>query len=118
MRKIYILDGDRLFSECLKIYLQGRFFVRYFPNPFEIMTGIEEEIPDLIISEANLPGASVFSLLNELISYPDTAIIPIIILSDTKFPERDLKDYNIKVILKKEKLKPEEIVYYAERYTR
>ena len=81
------------------------------------MNSLDENLPSLIFLDILLPGPDGFTFLNEIMSYPDTSKIPIILITSLNLEKFDLKVYGIKGILKKDKMKPEEIKVYVERYT-
>lgn len=118
---IFIIDCDRLFAECLRTSIlnepEFRGEVRIFTNAVEALNALDETWPELIFTEVLLPGVDAFSMLNELISYPDTANLPVILVTNLALKLTDLKVYPIKAILNKENLEPEVIRTYVKRYT-
>ncbi len=88
-----------------------------FKNPIDAMYSLEDPLPSLIFLDVLLPGADAFTFLHELLSYPDTAKIPIVIVSALDLSKFDLKLYGVRAILNKETLTPEDIFYYVERYS-
>ena len=118
---IFIIDCDRLFAECLRTSIlndpEFKGEVRIFTNAIEALNALDETWPELIFTEVLLPGVDAFSMLNELISYPDTANLPIILVTNLALKLADLKVYPIKAILNKENLEPETIRAYVKRYT-
>ena len=58
-------------------------------------------------------GPDGFSFLNELISYNDTAKIPVVIMTSLNLEKYDLDHYNIKHIFQKETMTPQQIVEVA-----
>ena len=59
-----------------------------------------------------------FTFLNELLSYTDTAKIPIVIVSSIDFSGRDLTEYGVVGVLDKTKMLPKEISEYAKKYAK
>lgn len=119
---IYIIDDDEKMSACLARILNSEksknYKIKTFKNIPEVMPALDEPpLPNLIFLDVLLPGFDGFSFLNEIASYPDTAKIPIILVSSLDFQEKDLKIYGVKGILRKEDMTPKEIIDYAKRYS-
>ena len=105
---IYIVADDEIMAECIKRATGRECLI--FRNGYELMAAItEEKLPEIIFLDILLDGPDGFTILNELSSYSDTAKIPIIIVSSLDFSGRNLSIYNVKKILKKEEMRPEEI---------
>lgn len=113
---IYIIDDDEIMAECIKRAIK-RDEVKIFTNAIEAMNAIASgELPELIFLDILLDGPDGFTFLNELVSYTDTAKIPIIVVSSLGLGDMDLNEYGVVGILEKDKMMPEEIKKYAERY--
>lgn len=69
----------------------------------------EEELPNLILLDVLLNGPDGFTLLNELISYPDTAAIPIVLVTSLSLSSADLAHYGVRAVLAKETMTPASI---------
>ena len=107
-------------AECVESTikkLNNSIVIKKFRNAVDAMMALEGPLPDLIFLDILLPGQDGFAFLNEIMSYPDTSKIPIILITSLNLEKFDLKVYGIKGILKKDKMKPEEIKVYVERYT-
>ena len=116
MGTIFIIDDDENMSACLKRQCGGN-TTRAFSNAIEAMNAIAEgELPCCIFLDIILDGPDGFTFLNELASYPDTAKIPIIIISSLNLKNPDLRDYGVVGILEKDKMTPKEIRYYVNKY--
>lgn len=139
-RRIFIIDDDELFADCLKNAVLSAdktsektsaheaqnpstpsknpspLFVEIFKNALDAMSSLDDPLPALIFLDVLLPGADGFTFLNELVSYVDTSKIPIVLVTSLELSEFNLKLYGVKGILNKEKLKPEDIVHYVKRY--
>lgn len=114
---IFVVDDDEIMAECIARATHRD--VKIFSNAIEVMNMISEGIiPDLIFLDVLLDGPNGFTLLNELVSYSDTAKIPIVIVSSLNFKGEDLSAYGVVGILEKEKMRPEEIFKYVRKYTK
>ena len=117
---IYIIEDDQDFSSCISRYISksvstARIFS--FSNVIDAIQSIDEYFPDLIFLDVLLTGPDGFTLLNELASYPDTARIPIVIISSIDFKGQDLSSYGVVATLNKDNLTPQEVIKYAKQYS-
>lgn len=119
-KNIYIIDDDELFADCIKSAIKKHdksITIKTFGNALDAMNSLDD-LPDLIFLDILLPGPDGFTFLNELASYPDTAKIPVVLVTSLTLPETDLSIYNIQGILNKEKMKPTEVIEYVKRLSR
>ncbi|MDO4889470.1 MAG: response regulator [Candidatus Saccharibacteria bacterium] len=105
---IYIIDDDRLMSECLERYLRPE-EVKIFGNAIDAISNIDEDNPKLIFLDVLLDGPDAFTFLNEIVSYENTAKIPVVIVTSLNLDEKSMQAYGVKKVLKKETLTPEEV---------
>ena len=117
VRPIFIIEDDPDFAEIYQKHL-----TRYFPEiPLQIFYNAieanaafselsEEELPSLIILDILLTGPDGFTLLNELLSYPETSQTPVLLISSLNLGQMSLQAYNIRAILNKETFTPEDFL--------
>ena len=117
VRPIFIIEDDPDFAEIYQKHL-----TRYFPEiPLQIFYNAieanaafselsEEELPSLIILDILLTGPDGFTLLNELLSYPETSQIPVLLISSLNLGQMSLQAYNVRAILNKETFTPADFV--------
>ena len=111
---IFVIDDDLIMAEC--IARAARRETRIFGNAIEAMQAISNgEVPEMIFLDILLDGPDGFTFLNEMVSYKDTAKVPIVIVSSLDL-DRDLSAYGVVGILKKDVMKPEEVYGYVEKY--
>lgn len=91
--------------------------VKIFYNAYEAMEGLADGVPELIFLDVLLPGVDGFTFLHEIMSYEDTARIPVVLVTSLKV-EGDLSVYGVKGILDKETMTPREIGEYVWKYTK
>lgn len=118
---IYIIDDDELFADCIELAIKKSsptVQVQKFKNALDAMNSLDAVLPSLIFLDILLPGADGFTFLNELTSYPDTANIPVVLVTSLSLPDTDLSIYGIKGILNKETMKPEEVQDYVHRFVK
>lgn len=115
---IFIVDDDREFAECtakmVRKFCQDR--VEIFGNAIEAISGIDEEVPKLIFLDILLDGPDGFTFLNELMSYTDTAKIPVVIMSSLKLSGQKLAEYGVVAVLDKAKMTPDDIRRLVKEY--
>lgn len=116
-RPIFIIEDDPDFAEIYQKHLKRNFPeipVQIFYNAIEANAAFselrEEELPSLIILDVLLTGPDGFTLLNELLSYPETSQIPVLLISSLNLGQISLQAYNVRAILNKETFTPADFV--------
>ncbi len=113
---IYVVDDDVVMAKCIARAC-GEREVKVFGNAIEVMEAISDgELPELMFLDVLLVGPDGFTLLNEMVSYTDTAQIPVVLVTSLDMGGRDLSRYGVVGVLEKEIMKPEDVRYYAEKY--
>lgn len=117
VRPIFIIEDDPDFAEIYQKHLKRNFPenpVQIFYNAIEANAAFselrEEEMPSLIILDVLLTGPDGFTLLNELLSYPETSQIPVLLISSLNLGQMSLQAYNVRAILNKETFTPADFV--------
>jgi two-component system alkaline phosphatase synthesis response regulator PhoP len=78
--KVLLVDDDKFIHETLEIFLRNtEYSVAYTTNVKDALRSIESSRPDIIITDAMMPGESGFCLIERLKSAPETSNIPIIL---------------------------------------
>ena len=112
---IFVIDDDAIMAECIKDAIYGD--AELFSNAIDAMNRIADGIiPDLIFLDILLDGPDGFTFLNELVSYSDTANIPVIIVSSIDFSNQDLSNYGVVGYLNKDTMTPEDIKGFVNEY--
>lgn len=125
MVKAFIIEDDVMMAECLELAtLNGlrklqssypdklatdnysTYTVSKFTNIFDATQAINQSLPDLIILDILLSGPDGFSLLNELMTYNDTATIPIMVVSSLDLSQQNLAHYGVVRVFQKETMTP------------
>lgn len=105
MATVFIIEDDENMADCLELTLAGC-TIRKFTNAITAASALNEILPDLILLDILLDGPDGFSFLNELASYADTAIIPVIVITSLNLNMHDLSPYGVVNILQKESMTP------------
>ena len=116
-RPICIIEDDPDFAEIYQKHLVRNLPeipLQIFYNAIEANAAFselrEEELPFLIILDILLTGPDGFTLLNELLSYPETSQIPVLLISSLNLGQMSLQAYNVRAILNKETFTPADFV--------
>lgn len=116
-RPIFIIEDDPDFAEIYQKHLARNFSeipLQIFYNAIEANAAFselsEEELPSLIILDILLTGPDGFTLLNELLSYPETSQISVLLISSLNLGQMSLHAYNVRSILNKETFTPADFV--------
>lgn len=113
---IFVIDDNKIMAECISRAFDD-YNVHIFNNAITAMEAIgENQVPELIFLDILLDGPDGFTFLNELVSYTDTAKIPIVIVSSLDLDDSDLSAYGVIGVLKKDTMLPEDIKKYASEY--
>ena len=113
---IYVIDDDEIMAECI-VRAVGK-DAKIFTDAYAAMMAISDsELPEMIFLDILLTGPDGFTFLNELVSYTDTAKVPVVIVSSLDFGDKDLSAYGVVGVLNKDKMTPQEIKEYVEQYT-
>ena len=91
--KVLVVDDDRLVHELLGILLDGSTYsMSSAKNVTEAIRSIAAEAPDIIITDAMMPGESGFSLIEKMKAAPQTRDIPIILMTILEDPDGSVMD--------------------------
>lgn len=113
---IFVIDDDEIMAECIARAINKK--IRIFADAYEAMAAIADgDLPKMIFLDILLDGPNGFTFLNELVSYTDTAKIPVVIISSLDFSNKDLSMYGVVGVLNKAEMIPEDIKNYVEQYT-
>lgn len=81
MESVLIVDPQMVMHEQVDQVLQDLFVLRHARTAAELLEEIERQLPDLIISEVDLPDMSGLELCERLRADPSTAGLPIVLLT-------------------------------------
>ena len=110
----FILEDDPIFARIFAKNLHKTFpnaKISTFENTIEAIGALPDGCipPSVIILDVLLTGPDGFTFLNEIASYSDLSNIPVIIVSSLNFPMSSLDSYNVKKILNKTTMQPEDL---------
>ena len=112
--EFFILEDDPIFARLFSKSLCRAFpdsTVSTFENAIDAINALPDDCtpPSVIILDILLTGPDGFTFLNEIASYSDLSNIPIIIVSSLNFPMQTLESYNVKKILNKATMTPQDL---------
>ncbi len=105
MANLFIIEDDPVMAECFALAADGH-NTQLFSDAIAATAALADGLPDLIILDVLLNGPDGFTFLNELISYQDTARIPVILVSSLDLSQRDLSHYGVVAVFNKETMLP------------
>ena len=103
----FILEDNPIFARIFAKNLH-KTFPNARINTFENAIEAIEALPNGCVPPS-VTGPDGFTFLNEIASYPDLSNIPVIIVSSLNFPMSSLDSYNVKKILNKTTMQPEDL---------
>lgn len=113
---IFVIDDDVIMAECVARAAEDD-DTMIFADAISAMAEIAEgTVPDIIFLDILLDGPDGFTFLNELVSYGDTAKIPIVIVTSLDLKMDGLEMYGVVGVLNKDSMRPEDIKEYVRRY--
>lgn len=115
---IYIVDDDVIMAKCIARAC-GEREVKICGNAIEAMEVMSDGgLPELMFLDILLVGPDGFTLLNEMVSYADTASVPVVLVTSLDMEGRDLSEYGVVGVLEKETMRPEDVRRYVDQYTK
>jgi len=112
MSKILLIEDEPWLGELYAQLLGVEHDVTWLRDGYDAMSSIEQQRPDVIVLDILLPWASGVQLLHELVSYDDTARIPVVLFS-AALPDVSaaaLRAYGVVAALDKTTVKPQHVV--------
>ena len=102
MSLVYVIEDDPTMAEVIGLAARQTKVVdesgkeqpprvRVFNDAVEPLKESAKELPDVILLDVLLSGPDGFAFLNELISYTDTAKVPVALMTSMTIPGRDLR---------------------------
>ena len=83
MKKVLIVDDDRVICELLVHFLKGYGYnVSSAHDGYEGLDKIKKILPDIVVMDVNMPNMNGWQLLEIVRSAPSTAYIPVIMCTE------------------------------------
>lgn len=114
---IFVIDDDEIMAECVANATGGE--TRIFTDAYMATSAIAEgELPEVIFLDVLLNGPDGFTFLNDLVSYTDTAQIPVVLVTSLRIENKDLSSYGVVGVLDKDTMGPKDVRNYVEQYAK
>lgn len=105
VKQVLVLEDDELFASSLAKSLSLRTGAKVIiaNEPAQALSMIDGHKTDLLIADMHLGARNSMTLFNEMASYPDTLMLPKIILSSSgnNLSIDDLRQYGVSAIYDK-----------------
>jgi len=113
MSKILLIEDEPWMGELYVQLLSREHDVTWLRDGYDALEAIDSSRPDLIVLDMMLPWASGVQVLHELVSYEDTATIPVVLFSAALpegLDEETLRAYGVVAALDKTAVKPARVL--------
>lgn len=113
MANILLIEDEPWLGELYEQLLGAQHDVVWLRDGFQAIMHIDAKKPDVIVLDILLPWVSGVQLLHELVSYTDTARIPVVLFSAAlpeELDEETLKAYGVVATLDKTTVKPQQVI--------
>ncbi len=110
---ILIVEDDAWLAEQqARVLRQAGYETSFAPHAIAAIEAVDDVHPDVIMLDVLLTGSTAFALLNELQSYGDTGVIPIVLCTNLAADIKldDVRPYGVKRILDKATMAPDDVV--------
>lgn len=95
MKKILIIDDEEVMCNLLEFFLKDKYEVITCHSGRSALSALEESIPDLIISDIQMPEMTGFEFLEEVRVRGFTKHVPVIMLSASEESAERIKSYRL-----------------------
>lgn len=109
MKRILLIEDDSWLAASFARSLRA-YEVSIAPTPQQAVAALDEQLPDLIISDVLLQSGNAFDVLGLLAGYGDTKNIPVILISTImKDIAPAAEQYDVFALLDKTTVTPEQL---------
>ena len=113
MTRVLLVEDDAWLAEVeASVISDAGFEVLIAPHAPAAIELVDSFHPEVIVLDVLLAGSTAFALLNELQSYSDTGVVPVILCTNIadQFDAKKLKEYGIKKVVDKTTMHPSDLV--------
>lgn len=113
MTRVLLVEDDAWLAELeASIISEAGYEVLIAPHAPAAIDLVDSFHPEIIVLDVLLAGSTAFALLNELQSYSDTGIVPVILCTNIadQFDAKKLKEYGVMEVVDKTTMRPEDII--------
>lgn len=113
MTRVLLVEDDAWLAEVeSNIISAAGFEVQIAPHAPAAIEIVDSFHPEVIVLDVLLAGSTAFALLNELQSYSDTGVVPVILCTNIadQFDVKNLKEYGVRKVVDKTTMYPGDLV--------
>ncbi|MFZ1301570.1 MAG: response regulator [Candidatus Microsaccharimonas sp.] len=113
MTKVLLVEDDAWLAELeAGVLVAAGYQVEVAPHAPAAIDLVDSFHPEVIVLDVLLAGSTAFALLNELQSYSDTGMVPVILCTNIadQFDAHKLKEYGVKRVVDKTTMHPDDLV--------
>ena len=113
MTRVLLVEDDAWLAEVeASAISDAGFEVLIAPHAPAAIELVDSFHPEVIVLDVLLAGSTAFALLNELQSYSDTGVVPVILCTNIadQFDAKELKEYGVKKVVDKTTMHPSDLV--------
>lgn len=110
---VLLVEDDAWLAELEAGVLTGAgYSIDVVAHGHAAIDAVDRRLPDVIILDVLLAGSTAFTLLHELQSHPDTAVIPVVLCTNLaeQFDSKQLEAYGVRRIVNKTTMVPSDLV--------
>lgn len=109
---LIVEDDDWLAEQYKRILGEGGIRAESVPHALAAIDAIDTTLPDVIVLDLLLAGPNAFTLLHELRSHTDLAVIPVILCTTSadQIAEEDIAAYGVRQVLDKSTMLPRDFI--------
>jgi len=113
MTRVLLVEDDAWLAEVeASIISDAGYEVLIAPHAPAAIDLVDSFHPEVIVLDVLLAGSTAFALLNELQSYSDTGMVPVILCTNIadQFDAKKLKEYGVMKVVDKTTMHPSDII--------
>jgi len=113
MTRVLLVEDDAWLAEVeTSIISDAGYEVLIAPHAPAAIDLVDSFHPEVIVLDVLLAGSTAFALLNELQSYSDTGMVPVILCTNIadQFDAKKLKEYGVMKVVDKTTMHPSDII--------
>jgi len=113
MTRVLLVEDDAWLAEVQASSISDAGYeVLIAPHAPAAIDLVDSFHPEVIVLDVLLAGSTAFALLNELQSYSDTGMVPVILCTNIadQFDAIKLKEYGVKKVVDKTTMHPEDLI--------
>lgn len=113
--RVLIVDDDALFANLVKRTLLKKYDVKIAPDVWSGMEAMDDFRPDVVVLDILMPAANGLSFLQEIMSYADTAKVPVLVCTSaaSQMNADYLRQAGVVHLIDKSTMQPTDIADYV-----